>query len=195
MDFREEYYISLYNTTNPNYGYNKLPGGNNHSHSEETKRKIGNRPYATGENHINSKKIVLLNTREIFGSLADAMRKYDVNSGNISNCLLGFYSHSGTICTMRGVEDMTWVYYEDYLKMTEEEIKEKISIKPYIICLNTGKYFKNGGEAGSFYKCNRSDILKVCKRKRKFCGKLNGEKLRWAFLCFNHNKKYRVKKY
>lgn len=36
----EETLISLFDTTNPDKGYNILKGGNNHSLSEETKKKL-----------------------------------------------------------------------------------------------------------------------------------------------------------
>jgi|SRR5271166_5379469 len=39
MNYREEYYIKLFNTLSPN-GYNLLPGGNNKKHNEETKQKM-----------------------------------------------------------------------------------------------------------------------------------------------------------
>lgn len=43
MNYKEAYYINLYNSTDPNIGYNIKPGGNNANQSEETKRKISDR--------------------------------------------------------------------------------------------------------------------------------------------------------
>ena len=40
LDEKEKYYISLYETTNRDYGYNLQLGGNNGLHSEESKQKI-----------------------------------------------------------------------------------------------------------------------------------------------------------
>lgn len=39
-NYYEELFISLFNTINPNIGYNIAKGGNNHSHCEETKKLI-----------------------------------------------------------------------------------------------------------------------------------------------------------
>lgn len=51
LNAKEEYYIQLYESSNPQFGYNKRAGGLNGNHSEETKRRIGraNRTAQTGK--------------------------------------------------------------------------------------------------------------------------------------------------
>jgi group I intron endonuclease len=40
LNEKEKYWISFYNSTNPEFGYNLMSGGNNSKHSEETKKLI-----------------------------------------------------------------------------------------------------------------------------------------------------------
>lgn len=50
----EKFYIALYNTTNKKYGYNQTYGGESGvKHTDETKKKIGDRYYPKGLNHPN----------------------------------------------------------------------------------------------------------------------------------------------
>ena len=60
------------------------------------------------EGRVNKRKIINLDTKEIFNSVADAGRKYNINSTNICRAL------RGKIKTCRGCK---WMYYEEYLKL------------------------------------------------------------------------------
>ena len=69
----------------------------------------------TNENH--RKKVICVETNEIFDSLADATRKYSkTNTANISNCCKGKRNYCGTLEDGR---KMHWKYYEDYIKELE----------------------------------------------------------------------------
>lgn len=62
-----------------------------------------------------------------------------------------------------------------------------------VICLNTKRIFQTIKDASEFYNCNSSSLTACCKGKQKSCGKLeNGEKLKWKYLIWKHNKKYRI---
>ena len=51
-----------------------------------------------------------------------------------------------------------------------------------VICVTTGKIFGSIKEASLYYGCDNSSILKACKGKRNYCGKLqDGTKLVWKF--------------
>lgn len=51
-----------------------------------------------------------------------------------------------------------------------------------VICVTTGKIFGSIKEASLYYNCDSSSIMKVCKGKRNYCGKLQDEtKLVWKF--------------
>ena len=70
---------------------------------------VGGKSYA-------SKQVVLLETNEIFDSIADAVRKYSqTNTANISNCCKGKRNYCGILEDGR---KMHWKYYSDYLEST-----------------------------------------------------------------------------
>ena len=118
----------------------------------------------------NYKKVVCLDTREIFDSVEEAKRKYNVN--NICQCC------KGKILSTKGFH---WRYLEDYQKMTEEEIKEVCSkiadCRRKIVCLDTGEQFNSITEASEKYNVEHSLIdaccLKITKSTKGF---------HWAYL-------------
>lgn len=89
-------------------------------HSAETKAKI--REALTGKNlgsnNPNSKKVILLNTLEVFGSLVDGANKYKIHRTSLGQCCRGKRKSAGKI----NGEPARWMYYEDYLKLQEAEI-------------------------------------------------------------------------
>lgn len=57
-------------------------------------------------------KIICLTTGEIFNSISDAFRKYNIT--NISNCCLKKYKYAGKHPITN--EKMVWMYYDEYLQ-------------------------------------------------------------------------------
>ena len=185
-------------------------------HSEESREKMSrNHANFKGGNSTLAKRIVCLNTLEIFNSISEASEKYGNRTG-ITSCCKGIYNSSGTL------EDFTplvWRYYDDYLKMTKEEINLAIQKalnnnkgerngftkaryigkdnkkSKSVICLTTKRIFYSMGEAGRYYNLKSyTDICSVCKGRRKYCGQLpDGTKLVWRYIKWNHNKKFRIK--
>lgn len=52
-----------------------------------------------------------------------------------------------------------------------------------VICINTKEVFGSGLEASRHYNIDSSAIIKCCRGKRNFCGKLDdGTKLKWMYL-------------
>jgi len=67
----------------------------------------------------NSKKqVVLLNTGEVFSSIGEAGRKYNIFSASISNCCRNKTQSAGELNN----EKMKWLYYKDYLELNNEAI-------------------------------------------------------------------------
>ena len=67
---------------------------------------VGGKSYA-------AKSVVLLQTNEVFDSIADAVRKYpQTNVANISNCCKGKRNYCGKL--EDGIK-LGWVFYEDYI--------------------------------------------------------------------------------
>lgn len=69
-------------------------------------------------------RVICLETKEVFNGAADAQRKYpETNSGSITSCCRGNDPNRITAA------DKHWMYYHEYLKLTPEEIEEKLNIK------------------------------------------------------------------
>ena len=92
-DFLEKKLIMLFDTTNPNKGYNLDSGGANKIHLEETKQKISNSlkgRFAKEKNPMfgkispNAKKVLCIETNEVFNSATEAGRKYNIDNSSIS---------------------------------------------------------------------------------------------------------------
>ena len=84
------------------------------SMSEENRKRLSDlwKGKRTGGDNPFSKKVVCINTGEIFNSVAEAGRKYNVIGGNISKCCKGKRKSAGSI----NGEKLKWIHYEEYLK-------------------------------------------------------------------------------
>lgn len=92
-NFLEKKLIMLFDTTNPNKGYNLDSGGANKIHFEETKQKISDSlkgRFAKEKNPMfgkispNAKKVLCIETNEVFNSATEAGRKYNIDNSSIS---------------------------------------------------------------------------------------------------------------
>lgn len=66
--------------------------------------------------HHNSRKVICINTLEVFDSMQEAGKYYNVYPENISNCCRNNKFHTGVDKTTG--EKLSWMYYEDYLNST-----------------------------------------------------------------------------
>ena len=97
--------------------------GNNYfkgkQHTEETKQKMSENHWdCSGKNNPNAKKIILLNTKEIFLTIKEGAEKYNCNKGCVSQCCIGNRKSAGKH-PITG-EKLVWMYYKDYLKIIKE---------------------------------------------------------------------------
>lgn len=92
--------------------------------TEDTKRKLSelHTGKMKGEDNPKSRKIILLNTYEIFNSISEAVEKYNVNITSIVNCCQNKYSYGGKF----NDENLVWMYLEDYNNISEDELEDKI---------------------------------------------------------------------
>ncbi len=198
-----------YGENHPNYGRN---------FSEEVKRKMSearknwwdnlteeeyekwlkNKPNHKGGNNPCARKVICLNTGEIFECIRYASEKYNTSDSSIRNCCNGKYKTAG---------NMSWMYYDEYLVASEEEILKRIKKgkekRPKrkrdkrneisIICLNDKRIFLSIIDASKYYDIPRPSISRVLKGKIKNCGKKIGKKLVFKYLIWNHNKKFKIK--
>lgn len=132
-----------------------------------------------------SRKIILLNTLEVFNSQNNAKENY--NATNISQCCNGTRDYAGTHPIT--FEPLVWAYYDDYLNMTEEDIKRKLNIKLSkgknvpIICIQTKEIFKSFRDAARKHSLKTATwIKKCCECEKDFYGELqDGTKLQWMY--------------
>ena len=145
-----------------------------------------------GANHTHAKRVVCLNSKTVYGSISDAERSTGVNHSAISICCSGKIRSAGI--DIQG-QRLVWAHYDEYLKMSNEEITKRISeantkrsgenspVSKAVICLTTGELFASARIASAHYGVDNSSLCKVCRGLGKTCGKdpVTGERLRWAF--------------
>lgn len=139
------------------------------------------------------KKIVCLETNEIFDKIIDAARKYEISACSISSNLTNNQSFGGRHPLTK--MPLHWMYYDEFKMASKEYISQKIDATPLqyssIICMNDLKIFKSASEA--LLHCNLksvSSITDCCKGKIKYAGVVNGERGRWMYYK-EYVKKYR----
>lgn len=130
------------------------------------------------------KPVVCITTGETFMTAMDASRKYEVADNGIRFCCQGKLNTSGRL------EDGTplrWVYWEDYIKMTNDEIEkiknsEKSRIKK-VVCLNTKVMFNSSSIAGKWCGVSKNTIRRSATKEMASGGKhpQTGEKLYWIY--------------
>lgn len=131
---------------------------------------------------IGQKKVVCLNTGEIFNSIKQAMDTYPT-AKSISDCCRHICISSGTHPETN--DKLKWRYYDEYCEMSDSEIKEILSNIDYndkrVICLNTLDVFDNAIFAGEWCGVKRSGVTACISGKHIVSGKHpeTGELLRW----------------
>ena len=137
-------------------------------HTEETKEKlrIANKGKWMGKDSPLSKKVICLETKEIFDCISEIGRlKKNVNPSNISACCRG---------EQKSAFDKTWMFLDDYKKLSEEEVNKKMieskqGIKGThnpkarkIVCLNTREEFELIKDASKKYGITKSLVSSCC---------------------------------
>lgn len=134
--------------------------------------------------HNNKKLIPVVQLNKLdtyikkWDSLSDASNILNINYGNIRECCKNERIIAG---------GYKWIYYEDYIRMSKEEISDKLKFKEdkKIICITTGDIFDNVTFARQY--CNvsvSSHINACCRGEAKSAGKhpITGEYLKWMYL-------------
>lgn len=83
--------IAEYQTQDPKYGYNIMEGGHAPSLAEETKQKISNANKGHGDRGggVPKRKVICVETQEVFPSCSAAARWCNSNSSHICYCCKG----------------------------------------------------------------------------------------------------------
>ena len=97
-------------------------------------------------NKNSSKKVICLNTGEIFESQKEAQQKKHITS--ISKCCNNKAKSAGK--TGSGIP-LVWMFYDDYLKADEETIKNKLNPTNLRCGYRMNKYAKSSSQRAYFY--------------------------------------------
>ena len=131
------------------------------------------------------KKVVCVNTKEIFDSIKEASEKTGINQSHISSCCKGKRNFAGR---MDDGDYIVWEYQENYSPSKKYDFSRNTGRKNHrsrrVACLTTGEVFETMSEAGKRYGIKHyCTISSVCSGKKKTAGKLpDGTKLEWAYL-------------
>ena len=153
----EKFFIMFYRTNNSNFGYNCTSGGENNYYIQNKKNRKGFIP-------ANAKKVICLETKEIFDSATHASKKYNLNHSLISTCCREErYTCGG----------FHWLFYSKYLNKTKEEINKIIAIKrnKKVVCLETLIMYNSTIEVEQKTNIDRSSVIRCCKNKQITAGK------------------------
>lgn len=168
----EIYYINLYDTTNPDKGYNISLGGAVRATNEETKKKISNSVKELWKDPNYAVNIIEKRKQAWTEESREKQRQQ--------------------IQKMREETDFQQRAQEGYKKwynnLSEEErykLSEKRAQKRRrkVICLTTNEIFNSMREACDKYHLDNGALTRVCQGKTKHTGKhpITQEKLAWAY--------------
>lgn len=169
---KEKYWINFYKSNVE--GYNLDNGGNKGKKRNEESLIISRNKAPKGYRNKNSRKIILVNTKEIFESINEAQRKYNfISPSLISQCCNGRIKRGGV--NEKG-EALIWEYLENYKEENEYNFKpndftgSSNNNSKKIFCLNNEKEYGSLSEAARELNLTTSKISLVCNGKRKHTG-------------------------
>lgn len=165
-DFFEQYYIQIYDTINN--GYNIQKGG------EFNPADVLNIPIVGIQ--CSTLKIVF------WDSAVKAAKELGINNKNISACLK---KHNNGKTSGGWI----WFYYSDWEKMSEDEKKCAMQIKPYdhkgrrkpVICVETQEVFSSGIAAAEKKQVTPASICACCKHPNQKSKSKDGKFYHWRY--------------
>lgn len=160
--------IKKHNSTNPQYGYNLLSGGECGLHSKETKEKI--RKAVTGHivseevktrlSNIRSIPVICIETKRVYKSCKDASAELGICMTSISKVCLGKANHAG---------GLHFAKFEDYKTNRVPIFKRSTNKNKRIVCVDTGEVFESETQAAKKYGVTSQAISHACTGKTKTC--------------------------
>lgn len=139
----EDYFILYYKSNDPSIGYNLKRG--------------------TPKIYGRKRKVINLDTKEIYSSSIDCAKQLNISQGDIVRVCNHLHG---------SVKGYRFSYYDEYLEHGEVEycpLKHGTK-KKQVLCLETGTLFESAHEAGRQMKLNYRLISSVCNGKRKTTG-------------------------
>ena len=141
-----------------------------------------------GKNNINARKVICINTGEIFETLNEASKKYNINIQAISKVCTGKYISAGF--HSNGIP-LQFAYYEEGKIYKLKETNGLNEVKK-VVLTNTGEVFESARKASEKYGLSQGSISSCCAGKIRSAGKLpNGEYSVWVYeIDYLQNKDY-----
>lgn len=150
--------------------------------------------YEKKYNH-NARRVVLLNTLQVFDRIVDAANQFKITAQTIRGCCTDKQYYGGID---NENNKLVWRYYEDYIHMADWEINQALNLAndPFsrstykksckeIICTTTNECFPSIRAAADYYNLKSSNISRVLAISDKMAsaGKhpVTGEKLYWKY--------------
>lgn len=127
-DILQEAFIKKYRTREREFGYNIAMGG-----SDVCTMAKGDNPKA--------KKVICLETQEVFDCGVNAAQKYNISKANIYDCCKG---------KQKTAAGLHWSWYEegkDYSKLIQD-LKPTKRFKTSVVQIETGRVFQSATAAG-----------------------------------------------
>lgn len=135
------------------------------------------------DNPIEYRRIVCLETMEIFDKPNDACLKYG-EFKNVPMIIRACKEMRPALKDEFG-NKLHWMYYDEYLEKIENGEKiiyHKNQNVKKVICVTTGKIFDKVKDAGLYYDVKPTSISACCKKKIHSAGKtLDGTPLYWMY--------------
>lgn len=137
---------------------------------------------------LKRKKVICINTGEIFDCISEASEKIGVSASSISRVCNGKGRTAGKL----NGKKLQWAFYEDGKKYELNNTTYINHKARKVICINTGEIFNTITEAEEKY--NLTNISSACSGIYKTAGKssVDGEPLQWAY--YEEGKEYELKK-
>ncbi|MEY2196817.1 tyrosine-type recombinase/integrase [Neobacillus sp. BF23-41] len=168
----EQYYINIFNSMDPNHGYNKRDGGKNNKASTELKQK-----FSEIQTELKGIKVICVDNNKVYSSLTEAAKEYNVKIDAIK---IACKNHlKGATCG-----GMQWDYYIEG-KTYELYDKNFYNAQP-VICINSKEVFSSIREAER--KTGLGGIGACCRGEAHSIGGMQ-----WAY--YKDGEEYELKKF
>lgn len=138
-----------------------------------------------------NKKVYCYENNKIYNSARDFCKEFSIKNTSYVYMICNNKEYVNQKCNMKftaqTIKGMHVLWYDDYLKMNKEELKNYIYKKQGIkirkvICNNENKIFNSQSEASRYYMIGRKSINRCCNGLIEYCVNKNGEKMFFSFL-------------
>ena len=123
------------------------------------------------------KRVICLNSKEVYKDMAEAERKTGILHSNIAQCCNGICSYAGII----DGEKQVWQFYSNYISGNLKIFEPKKHKK--VMCQEDGNIFEYSKLANEYYDIKRkNDINECCRGVKKHVYDKNRNKLHFIYV-------------